>query len=125
MIIFSIGIISMPCAPFAFNFSMTFQKSLSLITECTELQPGSARGRIVGLFIPGSKLQILSSFSLGAFSNTVSEMRIVSSSFNSLVKRVLPELTRSQMASARPILGAISTEPLIWCIDALIFFLIK
>lgn len=149
------GIINIPCAPFVFNSSITFQKSASLITEWTELQPGSANGRIVGLFIPGSMPQITSSLSLGAFSNTyllffafllsgcetkgfqeyffpaakflflintASDERIVSISFSSLVKRVLPELTRSQIASARPILGAISTDPLISWMAAVIFF---
>src|SRR5215207_1802455 len=69
-IIFSIGMIKMPCAPLAFRFSITFQKSFSLITECTELQPFSASGKIVGLFIPGKSLQISSSLSFGAFNNT-------------------------------------------------------
>jgi hypothetical protein len=36
---------------------------------------------------------------------------MVTVSLNPFLKRVLPELTISQIPSARPILGAISTEP--------------
>ena len=148
--------IRIPWAPFALSFSIRFQKSDSSITEWIELHPGSASGRMVGLFIPGNKLQMMSSLLFGAFSNTYllffafftarirnkrlskmiffsfdsdllatstdSDERMVSISFNSFVKSVLPELTRSQMASASPIRGAISTEPLISWIAALMFF---
>ena len=51
--------------------------------------------------------------------------KITSTSFNPLVNKVLPLLTRSQMASAKPMPGAISTEPLISCISALLSFSFK
>ena len=41
------------------------------------------------------------------------------------IVKVLPELTRSQMASAKPIFGAISTEPLISWMVAFIFFSLR
>lgn len=44
---------------------------------------------------------------------TDSDFKMTSTSFNPLLKSVLPELTKSQMASANPMLGAISTLPLI------------
>ena len=56
---------------------------------------------------------------------TDSDFNITSTSFSPFVKRVLPELTKSQMASAKPMPGAISTEPLISWISALILFFFK
>src|SRR5690606_19783860 len=64
------GKIKIPSAPAAFSFSITFQKSFSLITECTDDQPSLASGTMVGLLMPGKYLQIVSKFSFGAFSNT-------------------------------------------------------
>ena len=68
MIIFSIGTTRIPCAPAAFSCSMIFQKSFSLSTLCTLLQPSSANGNTVGLFIPGNKSMISFNLLLGAFS---------------------------------------------------------
>jgi hypothetical protein len=45
--------------------------------------------------------------------STASDFNITSASFNPFVKSVLPLLTRSQIASASPMPGAISTDPLI------------
>src|ERR1700746_4089817 len=56
---------------------------------------------------------------------TASDRRITSASFKPFVNKVLPELTKSQIASAKPMPGAISTEPLISCISALILFFFK
>ena len=49
---------------------------------------------------------------------TASLVKTCSTSFNPLCKSVLPELTKSAMVSAKPILGAISTEPEICTISA-------
>ena len=135
---------------------MISQKSFSFTTLCTLLQPGSASGNTVGLFIPGSKEIISFRFSFGAFSriyfvclafrterirnnnfssicccsipsagwriNTASECKMVSTSLRPFMNNVDPLLTRSTIASARPIPGAISTDPLISWISARIFF---
>ena len=63
------GTTRIPCAPAAFNFSMISQNSFSFTTLCTLLQPGSASGSTVGLFMPGSREMISFSFSLGALSS--------------------------------------------------------
>ncbi len=70
MTIFSIGTTSMPCAPAALSCSILSQNSSSFSTLCTLLQPLSASGSTVGLFIPGSREMISFSLSLGAFSST-------------------------------------------------------
>ena len=44
---------------------------------------------------------------------SVNDLRITSTSLRLLVNKVLPLLTRSQMASAKPMPGTISTDPLI------------
>ncbi len=54
---------------------------------------------------------------------TASDLRTISCSSSPFLKRVEPVDTRSQIASARPILGAISTEPLISWMSALMLFL--
>ena len=66
--IFSIGITSMPCAPAAFSCSILSQNVSSSSTLCTLLQPLSANGKTVGLFIPGNSEIISFILSLGAFS---------------------------------------------------------
>ncbi len=57
----------MPCAPASRNCSMMFQKSFSFNTMRTLLQPGSANGNTVGLFMPGRSEIMDANFSLGAF----------------------------------------------------------
>ena len=52
---------------------------------------------------------------------TASDFSRTSISFNPFLNKVLPLETISQIPSAKPILGAISTEPLIWCNCASIF----
>jgi len=47
------GMTSIPCAPSSLSLSITVQNSFSLSTECTELQPFTANGMTVGLFMPG------------------------------------------------------------------------
>src|SRR5690606_4764892 len=128
---------------------MMFQKSFLSITECKELQPDSANGKMVGLFIPGSTLMMSCNLSFGALSKTyrdfrafktdckrncsllrmanfsseikgdaaktASDFKMTSTSFKLFLNNVLPLETISQMASARPIFGAISTEPLMMC----------
>src|SRR6185312_5058924 len=157
--IFSIGITSIPCAPLALSFSITSQNSSSTTTECILLQPLSASGNMVGLFIPGIRDTILSRFLLGAFKriylfflafftacilnislstiafsallndglpiSTASLFITISTSLRPLLNKVLPELTKSHIASARPIPGAISTEPLISCISAFTLFFLR
>src|SRR5690606_24046068 len=60
-----------------------------------------------------SKRMVLSSDIFGDTAKTASLVNITSTSFKLFLKRVLPLETISQMASAKPILGAISTEPVI------------
>lgn len=50
--------------------------------------------------------------------STASESITFSTSLRLLLTRVLPDDTMSKIASARPMLGAISTEPLISCSSA-------
>jgi len=57
--------------------------------------------------------------------STASYFIIVLTSFKPFDNKVLPVLTMSQTASAKPIFGAISTEPLILWISDLILFLAK
>ena len=59
------------------------------------------------------------------FANTASDFNITCVSLNPFLNKVLPELTISQIPSAKPMLGAISTEPEITCISASILFLVK
>jgi len=66
-----------------------------------------------------SKTVLSSGDRSGLETRTASEHITVSTSRSPFENSVLPELTRSQTASARPIDGAISTEPLIACISAL------
>src|SRR5260370_5270224 len=73
--IFSIGTTRIPCAPAPFNRSIMSQKSFSLNTLCTLLQPASASGSTVGLFIPGSSAMISCSLSFGAFNKTYLVLR--------------------------------------------------
>ena len=61
-------------------------------------------------------LLIISTFDLLAvkdFTRTASELFIFIISFKLFLNKVLPLETRSHIASAKPIFGAISTEPLI------------
>ena len=53
-IIFSIGVTSMPCAPSSFNLPIISQKRFSSSTVWIEHHSSSARGIIVGLFMPGN-----------------------------------------------------------------------
>src|SRR4030095_8910276 len=66
--IFSIGTTNIPCAPADCSCSIFSQNSSSLNTLCTLLQPDSASGNTVGLFIPGNSEMISFSLSFGAFS---------------------------------------------------------
>ena len=60
--------------------------------------------------------------SIGASTNTACDSKILATSLRLFLNRVLPLETISQIASANPILGAISTEPLIICKSAEILF---
>jgi len=62
-----------------------------------------------------SSRSVCSAVRLGWAMSTASERNTVSTSRRPLPSKVEPLLTMSQMASASPMLGAISTEPLIVC----------
>src|SRR5690606_19317104 len=57
--------------------------------------------------------------------NIASEENTFSTSFSPFIINVDPELTISQIPSANPILGAISTDPLISWISALMLFFFR
>jgi len=59
------------------------------------------------------RYQALAFDSIGDFANTASDLSNTSTSFNPFLNNVLPLHTISQIPSAKPIFGAISTEPLI------------
>lgn len=146
----------MPCAPNSFKRPIISQKRFSSSTVCIEHQFSSAKGMMVGLFIPGNTAVISFTLLFGAFiityflsvaertasiRNNIS-LRIAclssssfqlaisraslsittSTSLRLLLMRVLPELTISNMPSARPIPGQISTLPVITCISAVMPF---
>ena len=60
-----------------------------------------------------SKSDFLSSLIFGETANTASLLSITSTSLSPFLKSVLPLETISQIPSAKPIFGAISTDPLI------------
>ena len=61
----------MPWAPASRSASMMSQKSFSLMTEWSELQPSRASGTTVGLLIPGRMLMILSMAWLGRIEHNI------------------------------------------------------
>ena len=61
----------------------------------------------------------------GSAISTASESNILETTLNSCIAKVLPLEDKSTMASAKPRLGAISTEPLIVTIETLRLYLSK
>ena len=59
------------------------------------------------------------------FTSTASDLRITCVSLSPFLNKVLPELTMSQIPSASPMLGAISTDPEMVWMSARILFLSK
>lgn len=65
-----------------------------------------------------SKIGLISEESSGETARTASLFKMTSTSLRLFLNKVLPLETISQMASAKPIFGAISTDPLIICMSA-------
>src|SRR5690606_33252109 len=154
IMIFSIGITTIPCAPAAFSLFIFSQKSSSEITVCTATQPSSANGTTVGLFTPCKSSVICDRFFFSTFNTTyfvsfarntdwilckssqiigfsskpslpiniASEFLTSTNGFNPLLFKVPPVDTISQIASLSPSPGAISTDPEIIWISALILY---
>jgi hypothetical protein len=60
-----------------------------------------------------SKIAVASASNAGRLIKTACEFKIVSASINPFINKVEPLLTKSQITSANPMPGAISTLPLI------------
>jgi len=72
-----------------------------------------------------SRISSFSGLSFSDFASTASDFKMTSVSRKPFLNSVLPELTISQMPSAKPMFGAISTEPEMTWISALILFFSK
>ena len=72
-----------------------------------------------------SKITLFSGDIFGETAKTASLLKITSTSFKLFLNKVLPLETISTIASAKPMLGAISTEPEIWCKSTVTFFELK